>query len=303
MLSAYHRRAQQSGISQWQLSSSSRAATAHDVSFVAFPRSQLRDAALAPATLRAYTLNLDRFLHFTRLDLPHLTTLTPTQIDLRLSEYIDASFASRGSYDYACQALFGLVYQCPALRYQLGESRLRLRGWKRLKTHRSHPPVTWELTAVFSTITAKWGRHAEAVGTLLAFDCYLRVGELTRLTYSDVILPNDPRTGSAHKGMALRLATTKTGDNQWVAVSRSVVANTLQEYLLAYPFLSSDRIFPFTPSAFRHLLHDVTSSVGLQEVPYVPHSFRHGGATCDFLLGATIEQIQFRGRWESMRST
>jgi len=30
-------------------------------------------------------------------------------------------------------------------------------------------------------------------------------------------------------------------------------------------------------------------------------SFHH--ATCDFLRGATIEQIQFRGRWEAMRST
>jgi len=103
--------------------------------------------------------------------------------------------------------------------------------------------------------------------------------------------------------MALRLAITKTGPNQWVALARPEVARALQQYLGAFPFLADDPIFPFSPSTFRRLLHDVASSLGLSHIPYVPHSFRHGGATCDFLRGATIEQIQFRGRWEAMRST
>jgi len=34
----------------------------------------------------------------------------------------------------------------------------------------------------------------------------------------------------------------------------------------------------------------------------VPHSLRHGGATADFLNGATIEQVMFRGRWQGMQS-
>ena len=100
------------------------------------------------------------------------------------------------------------VWPCvplPILRLQLGESRLRLRGWKRLKQHHSHPPLTWELAATFAVTMAKWGHHAEAVATLLAFDCYLRIGELTRLTYADVLQPNDIRAGSDYTGMALRL--------------------------------------------------------------------------------------------------
>ena len=40
-------------------------------------------------------------------------------------------------------------------------------------------------------------------------------------------------------------------------------------------------------------------------VPYVPHSLRHGGATCDYLYagGESLEDILFRGRWASMKST
>src|ERR1700674_2253068 len=143
--------------------------------------SELRDAALAPSTRRSYDHNLNKFLTYTRLSLSKLLVLPPTIIDQRLSEYIDDLFAQRGSYEYACQAVFGLIYRHPPIKLHLGESRMRLRGWKNLKTGKSHPPITWELTCVLAATMAKWGRHAEAAATLVAFDCFLRVGEMTRI--------------------------------------------------------------------------------------------------------------------------
>lgn len=267
-----------------------------------YPSSILRDAALAPATLRAYNNNLVKFLRYTRLTLFQLLQLSAATIDRRLAAYIDHLYSTQGSYDYACQAMFGLIYRAPSLRLRLGEARLRLRGWKRLKTQRSHPPITWELTVLFATTMAKWGHHAHAVATLLAFDCYLRVGELTRIDYKDIVMPNDPRVGAAHRGMAVRLAKTKTGNNQWVSLQKPEVAQVLLHYLRTFPFMEHERVFPFTPASFRKLLHQVAASLGLGHIPYVPHSFRHGGATCDFLKGATIEQIMFRGRWVAMES-
>lgn len=264
--------------------------------------SELRDAALAPSTLRSYNNNLKKFLTFTRLSLPKLIALPMAIVDQRLSAYIDELFARRGSYDYACQALFGLIYRHPPLRLHLGESRMRLRGWKRLKQHRSHPPITWELTIVFAATMSKWGRHAEAVATLLAFDCFLRVGELTRLEYHDVVMPNDPRLGSADYRMAVRLAKAKTGLNQSVSLSNTQVETVLHSYLQTRPFLEHDRIFPFSPSSFRTLIRQVSESLGLGNIPYVPHSFRHGGATYAHLRGSTIEQIMYRGRWMSLES-
>lgn len=266
------------------------------------PTSTLRDAAIADATRRAYDKNLNLFLKYTHLSLTQLLSLSSTRVDHLLSTYIDHCFATNGSYDYACQTVFGLIYRCPRLRLKLGEARLRLRGWKRLYKAKSHPPITWEITVVFSATLAKWGYHPQAIACLLAFDCYLRIGELTRLQYSDVVMPNDPRTGSAFKSMALRLAITKTGPNQWVSLRNDQVKNALLTYLRSYPFLSTSPIFPFSPNNFRYLLREVASAVGLGHVPYVPHSFRHGGATCDFLRGNTIEQIMFRGRWVSMES-
>lgn len=272
-------------------------------SFLGAPvTSILRDAALAPTTLRVYNKNLDRFLRHIRLSLTSLLTLSPVHIDALLCHFIEHLFRTHGSYDYACQSMFGLIYRCPMLRYHLGEARLRLRGWLKLKTKRSHPPITWELAVLFATLMSTWGRHSEAVAVLVAFDCYLRVGELTRLRYTDVVIPNDPRLGEAHTTMALRLAVTKTGPNQWVALNRPEVASVLCNYLQSFPFLDTDLIFGFSPNSFRTLLRDVAVAFGLGHIPYVPHSFRHGGATCDFLHGSTIEQVQFRGRWEATKS-
>jgi integrase len=265
--------------------------------------SRLRDAALAPTTHASYTKNLNKFLIFTRLSLPELMLLSPTIIDQRMAEYIDDLFSQRGSYEYACQAVFGLIYRHPPIKLYLGESRMRLRGWKRLKTGKSHPPITWELVCVFSATMAKWGRHAEAVATLVAFDCFLRVGEMTRIQYRDVAMPNDPRMGGIHAQMVLRLALTKTGINQSVSIENSIVRDALQGYLLAYPFMDKDRIFPFSPSSFRQTIREVSDSLGLSHIPFVPHSFRHGGATHYFFKGSSIEDIMFRGRWVALEST
>src|SRR6185312_13452309 len=138
-------------VSSYPIASMPRASRS-STSFVPLPSSSLllssstlRDAALAPSTLRAYDKSLSSFLKHTRLSLSHLARLSPSDIDTRLSSYIDYLFEHHGSYDYACQAVFGLVYRLPPLRLQLGEARLRLRGWKRLKKHQSHPPITWEL--------------------------------------------------------------------------------------------------------------------------------------------------------------
>ena len=198
--------------------------------------------------------------------------------------------------------MFGLVFRRPPLRNHLGESRLRLRGWQKLRTSTSHPPITWELAVVFSVTMAKWGRHSESVAVLLAFDCLLRVGELTRLQYRDVVQPYDPRMGSAHVGMVVRLAKAKTGLNQSVALINPQVQSLLHAYLQSRPFLSDSRIFPFPPSAFRTLIREVTSSLGLGRIAYVPHSFRHGGATYLYQRGMRIEDIMFRGRWVALES-
>jgi hypothetical protein len=88
-----------------------------------------------------------------------------------------------------CSSMPAWSHHCPVLRLKLNRSRMCLRGWSRIRETRSHPPMTWELTVMFAMTMASWGYHSEAVATLVAFDCLLRVGEVTRMVATDVIMP------------------------------------------------------------------------------------------------------------------
>jgi len=138
-----------------------------------------------------------------------------------------------------------------------------------------------------------------SIGVLLAFDCFLRVGELTSLKRIDVADVGDPRIGSLSPGMALRLGKTKTGTDQWVTVHRNCVMVLMR--LLLSTTNDNDFLFPFTPSALRDSIHSVCEKMNLSS-RYVPHSLRHGGATDAFESGMSVEDVQLRGRWASTKS-
>ncbi len=264
----------------------------------------LRDAALAPSTIKTYTKQLTHFLTHSRLTLQQLPSLTAEHIDTLLAAFINHLYLTRAPQAYGAHVMGGLLHHLPHLRDKLYESRLLMRGWKRRTATTSHPPLTWELAVVFATAMAVRGHHAESLGVLLSFDCYLRVGELTSLRVSDVVLPHDARMGRSHTGMALRLARTKTGVNQWVSLRDDAVAGLLELHVRAVHTVSGDTalVFPFSSAHFRRLIRECASLCGMSSTPYVPHSLRHGGATRDYLGGDSIEQVMFRGRWKAMES-
>jgi integrase len=155
---------------------------------------------------------------------------------------------------------------------------------------------------VIALTLAKQGLHAESVACLLSFDCLLRVGELLQLRVRDVVQPLDSRLGSAHTRMALRLAHTKTGNNQWVSLHNPQVEQVLQHYLASSVFAVDSRVFPMSAARFRRSLSRVCVELSVGSTAYVPHSFRHGGATRAHLLGDSIQQIMLRGRWRNLES-
>ena len=133
---------------------------------------------------------------------------------------------------------------------------------------------------------------------LLAFDCFLRVGELTRIRCTDIIMPNDPRMGRAHTTMAVVLRTAKTGKMQsvsiWSPSVAQIVALWTRSVLRSNQTDPDPRVFPFSPDFLRRLMRQTSVALHLS-IHYTPHSLRHGGATDDFLRNGSIECVQFRG--------
>jgi integrase len=270
------------------------------------PYLPLRGMSLAPTTQTAYSKQLGSFLSHARLDLRSFLVARASVVDRALAVYIQACYDARSSFAYVSQALSGAVHQRPDLRHRLPIARQCLRGWDKVRETTSHPPLTWELTVVMACTLARSGYHGAAIAMLLAFDCFLRVGELTRIRFTDIVMPNDPRTGRAHSTMAVVLRAAKTGKLQSVEVADHDVARLVALWARS-PLVHTDstdpdpRLFAFSPDFLRRLMYN--ASVALQlPTRYTPHSLRHGGATDDFLRHGSVERVQFRGRWKQLES-
>ncbi len=260
-------------------------------------------AVLAPATARAYTNAVIGFMEWCERHGYEYDTIE--QLDISLSRYVvylyelGVRVPRQGGKTHAVHVVCGIRHLLPSLDLPIVDRRLR--GWHRLQPSASPPPLTFELTCLIAATMAHSGFHAHSIASLLAFDCYLRIGELVGLTVSDVARIGDHRLPAGAAGtMALRFLTTKTGKHQFVQIDRDVIGRLLSVYLDGKD--GSKSVFGLTAAGYRRVFHSVLAALDLGHVGYTPHSLRHGGATTDALSGRSVESILLRGRWASNAS-
>lgn len=265
--------------------------------------SVLRDSAIAISTLKKYKKAVHNFLIYSNEQGENIQN--GDDLDDLLSEYIDHLYIIGSSLSTANNTKNGIQHYYPRLINSLSESNRRIQGWNRLSVHIERPPLTKELATVIAITMVKSGYYNAGLATLLAFDCYLRIGELTQLKISDIALPINLHFGLSHNGMALHLKKTKTGKNQFVKVE-SIIITELIELLIEKNYkngsISTDSLFNLTMPNYRKLFKQTCLILNISGFGFVPHSLRHGGATSDFLKGKSIESILFRGRWAATMS-
>jgi len=216
------------------------------------------EAAFAPATVKKYTEAVIAFINWCKKQ--HMDPSEVGEFDDCLTDYFHFLYdCGRGKDDARC-TLYGIVMLHPTLKDSLPVASLSLRGWERLAPSQAHPPITWELAVLVAVHMARNGLWFHAVGTLLAFDCLLRIGELVGLQREDVADSGDLRMGSDFKGMALRLRKTKTGPNQWVDVKEATVCTLLRGLLRKF---DRKAVFPFTSAEFRDVFKKTCAALGL----------------------------------------
>ena len=258
----------------------------------------LLDATVTDGTARRYrsaVLRFTRWAHAARE-----SAVTAGELDALLVEYFHELFLSDAGRSPASNALNGLVWLRPDLRYQLPLAAAAVRGWEKLVVKRSYPPLTWELALALAVRLVTGGDRAGGVAVLLGFDCMLRPGELVALRREDVLDEGDARVGSEHRGVHLRLRRTKTGPNKSVEVLEPVVIEQLRA--LVRDAAPGECLFPFDTAGFRRRVHYACAALGLSSA-YVPHSLRHGGATrYSHVKRWPVEDVMVRGRWASTKS-
>lgn len=222
------------------------------------------------------------------------------ELDDLLLDYIHELHGSGGAKSKAMGTFYGICMFEPQLKRKLVRSRQAIKGWNKRHPSRQWPPLTWELALAIAAQLARHNKPHYAIGVLLAFDCFLRVGELVALRREDIADDKDLRIAGEHKGMIVRLAKTKTGVNQSVQVLNPDVQHLVRH--LVRNTKPKRHLFSFTTDQFRRSMRHVCAELGLSAL-YVPHSLRHGGATRYFhVLGMSMENILARGRWASTES-
>lgn len=262
----------------------------------------LIDASVGTATAAKYSRAVRRFIEW--CDEQHYDINSDEEMDEYLTIYFHEMYGERdgGGKSIAADTFFGILKYCPRYHDRLHSAYASLRGWQRLHASVPYPPLTWELTVLIATTMAVNGYRRHAFACLLAFDCFLRVGELVNIRYSDIATTADRRIGAEYRGVAIRLRHTKTGANQWVQVENEELQRQLLLLLRASVASQRDtRIFAFTAASFRSIFKRVCACLRLSAT-YVPHSLRHGGATRWHLLGHSVDDILIRGRWASTTS-
>jgi integrase len=259
----------------------------------------LLGAGLAPSTKLKYSKAVSLFV--TWCDEHNFSPKTFSQLDDLLTDYLHELYEINDGKlkSLASETLYGIVSKLPRSQGKLLTAQSCIKNSMKLRPSQSYPPLTWELTVLIAIQMVRNKALRAAIGTLLAFDCFLRINELLSLKKSDIADAGDNRIGANFAGMALRLRTTKTGKNQWVEVDNPQIRKLVR--LLVLTCNERENLFDITATNFRKLFKNVCSQLHLSS-SYVPHSLRHGGATKWHLDGKSINDIIQRGRWASNKS-
>ena len=193
-----------------------------------------------------------------------------------MCDFVHHVYDTGGSKATATCALFGCIMITPSIKSDMPLTRRSLRGWTRKHPPKPYPPLTWDLTVLIAVRILRQGHRRAAIGVLLAFDCYLRIGELVGLRHSDIADIDDARQGSGDREMVIGLRHTKTGPNKWVTVADPEVA-TLVRSLLRPSAADDELVFGLNAAKLRRLFKQACEDLGLSPL-YVPHSLRHGAA-------------------------
>lgn len=118
----------------------------------------------------------------------------------------------------------------------------------------------------------------------------------------DVCFADDPRLSCfqypSRAGIVIRQS--KTGPNQFFRLSQSAIVDKLHGWLHARGyFYIQNPLFGHTYGQLDRTFKNTPAELGLGETGYSLHSLRHGGATHEWLTGASLLYIMERGRWRS----
>eukprot|EP00438_Fugacium_kawagutii_P016600 Skav236386 [mRNA] locus=scaffold29:74303:80602:- [translate_table: standard] len=255
---------------------------------------RLQDLVVKPGTLQKYHSHFNKFHDWASAN--ELPLVSEFDIDAAASEYLEALWADGYGRAEGSYMLAAIQYMVPTLRHNLPLAWRLMKTWSKHELPTRAVPLDAAATLAFAGLFCVWDEPRLAAGILIAFDFFLRTGELFTLRRSQVEF--------FAGGASLQLLQTKSSTHQlhserllaWDRVA--VVALRF----LCQGLQPNDRLIPASAQRFRTLWHRAISFLKLDDFYIQPYSLRRGGATSAFRQGAQFDQLLVRGRWTAQRT-
>lgn len=257
--------------------------------------------SIAERTFKGYEREALRFIDFVQRE--ELPLTCGADFDVALS--IFARFMFDEGYGAATgeRLLAAANFVWPLWSRDLRVTPLSIVGWRKLRPSTKRVPLTRAVATAIAVRMAAWGYPSAAIVMLLAFHCYLRIGEFTTTRCCDVIPAASARVGLGNAMMFVSIPQAKTGPLQDVEVRDRAIEQLVLLTAAVSGGLNSDcKLCSLSEYQFRRVFRAACESWGLPS-DITPHSLRHGGATHDYTVERiSAKDIMVRGRWQREKS-
>ncbi len=255
---------------------------------------RLEDLVVKKATLAKYHSHFNRFMVWAEEN--ELSLCSAEDTDATAANFIESLWADGFGKAEGSYLLAALQHMVPSLKNQLPLSWRLMKTWTKNELPTRAVPLGAQSVLAFAGLFWAWEEHALSAGILLAFDLFLRTGELFCIRRSDVeFFPG---------GATVQLLETKSSARQ-IHSERMLIWD--KTALLALRFLCRgksppDRLVDSSAIRFRSLWHRAVAFFLLEDFYILPYSLRRGGATSAFRAGVSFDQLLVRGRWTHQRT-
>ena len=254
---------------------------------------KLKDLVIARSTKIRYDKAMERFFSWQEANGRQLDDMGTLAVD-----YIETLWEEGDPRSWAGDLLSGLQHSIPMLKGMLGEAWRLVRAWQKHEIPSRAPPLLRVLVQAMAQLCIEDGNNRLAAALLLAFEVYLRTGEMLRLACKDIMF--HPHGRSAVIDLGLTKAGKRNGAPESVLLEESWLVTFLM--LVTEDLEPRDPVIKESPPAFRVIFNELLKRLGLEAFKFRPYSLRRGGATAAYRAGVPLTRVAMKGRWNHQQT-